>query len=369
MIKRWKLSKFQEFGKRLLQERQGVWGALWIALLYIAWIKALELLSLSFVAFFVGSPAPQSWEISEIHNTLSAIQFPVLALAAVLFTGLNRWLYPLTRTQAGEIFTFERFKSAYLPGVLQGGLIALSMIAVLTASQYYRYLGTLITYEDLGLILPGLAIKGFSLLLMTAGEEFVFRQKILQKLRPVAARFRSPQDSSHSPSTLEVLLLSISTSLLYLVTKSLQFDLGWMQSLTLFLLSIALTQRTLDRKDYLMGAGYLGALLLIFHPVFSLPIFGQETNGLLLLKLRAPEEMGLPTLDTTSLFETATPTFFQVMGQHLWRLLSGGISGPLSSIAFQFFLLFDILRTILRSRPGSTATGTSKKKKIAFLSR
>jgi hypothetical protein len=94
-----------------------------------------------------------------------------------------------------------------------------------------------------------------------------------------------------------------------------------MHLLTVFLLSITLSVRQLNDRSFTRGAGFWCGLLVIFQPVFSLPLLGNDFSGVFLVKYQAP---------TTAL-----------------RLFSGGEGGPLAGFAFQFLLLIEILRSVI----------------------
>jgi uncharacterized membrane protein YhaH (DUF805 family) len=110
-------------------------------------------------------------------------------------------------------------------------------------------------------------------------------------------------------------------SVAYAAIKFIQFELGWMHLLTLFLLSITLSVRQLNDRNFTRGAGFWCGLLVLFQPVFSLPLLGNDFSGIFLVKYQAP---------STAL-----------------RLFSGGEGGPLAGFAFQFLLLIEILRSVI----------------------
>jgi hypothetical protein len=65
----------------------------------------------------------------------------------------------------------------------------------------------------------------------------------------------------------------------------------------------------------------------------SLPVFGNDFGGLILIKYQqissALGSLGNPDSETT-------------------RFFSGGVGGPLASFAFQILMVFDIARNALR---------------------
>jgi hypothetical protein len=104
-----------------------------------------------------------------------------------------------------------------------------------------------------------------------------------------------------------------------------------MHLVTLFLASLALFTRSISEGDFTRGAGFWAAILIVFHPLLSLPILGNEFSGALLIKYES----------VASAVDTASATH---------RFLTGGLGGPISSFAFQLVLILDIVRSILRQK-------------------
>jgi hypothetical protein len=78
-----------------------------------------------------------------------------------------------------------------------------------------------------------------------------------------------------------------------------------------------------------MGAGFWAALLVVFHPLLGLPVFGNDFSGLFLVKYQALPGEQEGTISTL-------------------RFLSGGPGGPISAFALQLLLLLDIARGIVK---------------------
>jgi len=156
------------------------------------------------------------------------------------------------------------------------------------------------------------------------GEEILFRHDILTRFAG-----RLPR-----------LAAITATSVLYCAVKRLQFDLGIMQLWTLFLVSTVLGLKALKEGGYHHGAGFWSALLVLFHALLGLPVFGNEFAGLLLIKYAGP-------LGETGHWFRA---IWEGTDMRTTVFLTGGLGGPLSSFALQFLLFLQILRALFRPR-------------------
>lgn len=143
-------------------------------------------------------------------------------------------------------------------------------------------------------------------------DEFIFRGRFMNLLR----------DQSHP---LRVILLS---ALFYSLSKQMLFHLGFAHILTLGLLGTALGLRSYLHRGFTEGAGIVAGFLIVAHCGFSLPIFGNEAQGILLLQYDIQRDLESTTI----------------------RLLTGGLGGPLSSMTIQALLLFDILWNYFREK-------------------
>ena len=122
------------------------------------------------------------------------------------------------------------------------------------------------------------------------------------------------------------------TAAFYCGIKVIQFDLGLMHLMTLFLLSLTLAARTWTDQDFVRGAGFWAGLLIVFHPLLSLPVLGDDFSGVLLIKYQAAAEV---------LADGESSTF---------RFLTGGAGGPLSSFALQLVLLLSVCQSVFKNR-------------------
>lgn len=261
---------------------------------YAAWILIFRLLCLSFLVYFLtraGHPAT----FEEINEAFSNNEIPFIGLAAICFAVLLKGLAPLIDRGNTLTVSFSDIKSQYLPGFLQGAVLALSIVAAFLFMGCFRYVGFFVQIEDTPLAVFGIIFRICALIAIGFSEEYLFRL-------------------TSSASAARIILFS----LLYCVVKLAQFNLSWMHFATLFLLSTALAVRRKQEAGFLAGAGFWSAILIVFHPLFSLPILGSDFSGIFLLKYQP---------------QTLVPA-----------AISGGAGGPLSSLAFQAILLIETVR-------------------------
>jgi hypothetical protein len=276
---------------------------------YAAWSVGFRLLSLTLLTYFLIS-AKSSFQ--DISDSYSANELTLLGLGTFCFILLLLALHPLTTTTREELVSGYRLEKQFIPGLLQGSILAVSLVLAFLIAGFYSYVGFFIQLEGFPLAMLSIVLRTSALLGLVVGEEYVFRQRIQNHLR------------SQYPDLTSVLL----TSALYLGLKIIQFDLGWLQSFTLFLLSISLGLRALENIDVLRGAGYWAGLLLVFHPLLSLPVLGSEFQGVLTVKY---------DLQSDSIGDGA-------------RWITGGLGGPLSSMGLQLILLADIANQFVKNK-------------------
>ncbi|HLE01454.1 MAG TPA: hypothetical protein VJB59_14420 [Bdellovibrionota bacterium] len=313
-------------------------GVLTIA--YSVWTLLFRLLILSFITYFLMPSASQLgiWgnneaamptpavlpRFEEIGEVFSSNELPLIGLSALVFVAFLCWLNPLTSTKSTDLISFERLRKRFIPGALHGIVFATGIVVAFLLSGLYRYLGFFIQLEDVALALPGLFLRITLILMFVYCEEFIYRQKIMGSLR---SGFLSPE---YRMDRLQGEMIAATlTGILYCSIKALQFDLGVMHLISLFLASIALSLRTLADRDFVRGAGFWAAILIVFHPIFSLPLLGNDFSGILLFKYQAGAQDLVGTSDSG-------------------RFLTGGSGGPLSGFAFQALLMIDIARSGFR---------------------
>jgi len=282
---------------------------------YTAWILLTKLLLLTFTTYFLTSSRPYPPKFEEISEATSSTELVVLGLSALIFVLIVRSFSTSSAvSSAKRVFSPERFEKKFLPGVFHGVLFAIGLVFAFLISGQYRYVGFFVQIENPAVGVFGIALRTVSLLVWIFAEETVFRRMILPSLVQVWSRHYSADAKPWAIAFVTIL---------YCIVKMIQFDLGYMHLITLALISIAVSIRTLLDEDILRGAGFLAAILIVFHCVLSLSVFGSEFSGIFFLK-------------------------YQGGGDFLPHFLTGGSSGPLSSFAFQLLLIFDIVRGLLK---------------------
>lgn len=280
----------------------------WIA--YAIWIALFKLVALSLVTYVLMSSQAR---FQDIGDAFGSNEIPLIGLGSALYLILLRFLNPLVSVSTEEIFTPIRFEKRFVPGFFSGSVLALIAVLAFLLAGLYRYLGSYIHFDDAPLALADTLIRALSLGILVYCEEFLFRRRILNHLR------------QEMPELAAALLTGIG----FCAIKAIQFDLGLMQLLTLFLISYSLSLRTLAQGDFAWSAGFWAGLLIVFHPLLSLPVLGNEFQGIVIVKYYSQD----PTTGIENL-----------------RLLTGGLGGPLSSLPIQIVFLIDIVRSVLKNK-------------------
>lgn len=282
-----------------------------LMLAYALWVGLFRLLALSFVTYFLAhstgsGKAPRFEDISEAFGSN---EITLMGIAAGAFVLLLRNLYPLTSTSSQDLFSPKRFEKKFVPGFFHGALLVTALVLALLLGGSYRYMGVFIQFDEAPLAVAAVAMRAIALGIMAYSEEYVFRRKLAVFLRewpPIA--------------------VAIFSASAFCAVKTLQFDLGWMHLMTLFLVSLALSVRFYSESDFGRGAGFWAGILIVAHPLLSLPVLGNEFSGLFLVKYQA---------------KTASEAA---------RFFTGGPGGPLQSFAFQLLLVVDVARGFLRNQ-------------------
>ena len=161
-------------------------------------------------------------------------------------------------------------------------------------------------------------------------DEWFWRQQVQSRIpaswMPQAPHPRGPDRPRFQGIESKQTLLGLAAiALASTAIKSIGFELSWSQSITLFLISIALGLRSRERGEWPSGAGMIAGFLILVHPVAGLPVFGIDVSGLLMARTQSPE------------------------GFERWsRILCGGAGGPLASAALQLLLIAEIARRSLK---------------------
>lgn len=321
--------------KKLTARFPGLSRSLAIFVTYLAWTTIFKFISLTFVTYFVlSSGGAENSRFEDVNEALSSSEFTLVALCAAGFVLLLRVFQPFAKSSDDEFFSPQKIETRFLPGFLHGSVLAAGVTLAFLLAGAYRYLGFFITADQAPLAMASLLIRLASTVAFVYLEEFIFRQRILKCL---TQRGRFEEVSPTSEFWHNVAAIAF-TGAMFVGMKLYQFDLGWMQALTLFLVALALGLRALS-SDFVLAAGFWSAILIVFQALLSLPILGNEFSGLILIKYQslAPETHADFWASQSNLGETL-------------RFITGGAGGPLASFAFQLLLIFDILKGTFRYR-------------------
>lgn len=283
--------------------------ALILALFYLGWNSVFRLIVLSLVVYFMArSGAP----FAEISETTNKNQILVVGIGCLGFLFLLTQMNPIATVTRTEIITGNLIETQFYPAFLRGAVLACAFAFGGLVAGYYQYVGFFVQSDTPAVAIFGLLFRAISILLMVYIDEFVFRGRFMAHLR----------DQTHPLRTI------VLCALFYTLSKQMIFHLGVAHLLTLVLIGTALSLRSYLHRGFAEGAGLLAGLLIIAHCGFSLPIFGNEAQGIILLRYDIRLDIDAPTI----------------------RFLTGGLGGPLASIAVQALLLLDIVTNALREK-------------------
>ncbi len=262
-------------------------------LIYVTWTWTVQWILLSLVTYALIS---KNTPFQEINDTYLAFQLGGLGVGAFL-------LYLVYHRFQGMTGTWQKSLSLVSRGAARGLFVALLLGAGFMVSGYFKFLGSYIEADELFSTIAAYLVRLISLVLLVYSEEYFFRYRIFQSIR---------QETS-------LPIAIFATSLCFVLTKQLQFDIGILQSMTLFLASVLLCLRFSEQNHFQNGAGYWAATLAVPYVFLSLPIFGLESAAIWTLKYTPPAQH-----------------------ESLARWLTGGLGGPLSSLGFQFLITLEI---------------------------
>jgi hypothetical protein len=282
---------------------------------YALWTATFRLLTLSILTYFSSTPTTRLQEISDIF---SSNEITLIGISVFIFTVIFHQLNPLHTASLRELFSKDLIEKNFLPGFMQGTVLALLWIVPFLLTDVYRYFGYVIQMSESPFEAAHIAVRATAIASLVYFEEYLFRSKLSGYLK------------AHLSPWITVQAVAI----FYAGTKFLQFDLSLTQMATLYLLSITLSIRAQKGDAFSKGAGFWTAMLIVFHTLLSIPIFGNDFTGVLLLKFQ-----------TSSLDEKNLGSLLP-----LKRIFTGGVSGPISSLALQLLLILDIGRSMLKRK-------------------
>ncbi len=284
-----------------------LWSAIIFLTSYGLWCFFFRIVFKTLITYFSRSAD------SALHDIADSFASSGLIVAALSSASFLWFTLQMSSLQGGaqkwsQLFQWHEFKTQLpqvIRGGLQGGLLALGLIAVLIVNGDYVYLGGFVQMNEPVYGIAALAIRTLALLCMVACEEVLF------------ARIALSPTLKDSHWLMQAFIGGIS----YAGIKAIQFDIGVMQGLTLFLLGAIgfLMLQSQPSRHF----GFLTGLLGMFHLCMGQPIFGSNFNGLFLFRV------------------TESESVFKVF-------FTGGLGGPLSSFALQVLLLVLFLSRVFK---------------------
>ncbi len=277
---------------------------------YATWMGGCRLVVLTLVTYVFMATGGHIQEISEVLGSNEVI---VAAFASTGFVTLVRLLFPLSAISQEVLLDPERIEKRFIPGFLRGSVIMAAITCALLITDSYEYLGLLVNLDNFFGTFGIMALRTAALVAFVFCEEYLFRGKIQGAM---LKRF--------SPAVSVAI-----TSIAYCGIKTVLFELGTMQYLTLFLFSWLAGLIAIRDEDYGYGAGMLSGLFVVGNVILGLPVLGNEFSGVVLLRLRGD---WIPAQGALSYY------------------LTGGVGGPLSGFVLQLVLLVQIAVVTYRMR-------------------
>ena len=342
--------------KRWLNRNKWLFSPLKLIFSYAILIVSIRLIALSLITYFGAYFSIDSQShFQDINDALSSYEIILVGISSLVFVILLHSLSPQTLP---PIVDREYVEKDFLPGFVVGASCAGGLVLAFLLTGFYRYLGFFIQVEEgiyeFIILFFQVLFQISALVIFAYCEEFIFHRHLKTLLRP------------RLPHWLTAHAIALSFS----VIKLIQFDLGILQLSTMYLVSLALYYHSSGERTFARTAGIWAGSLIVFHPLLSLPIFGNEIAGIILIKYHgAAQTMGTPGSAiagsaTAVVTNGNSPSHLAKMAtlgtpSLLTRLLTGGAGGPLSSMILQLYLGIDVLRSLWRIRT-RRKKGTSK---------
>ncbi len=287
--------------------------------LYAAWCFIFRIVAKTLITYFSRSTETG---LHDIADSFSSSGLTITALATLSFLWLVTQLGVFQGSQTkglkwgtlrSEWLEIKSNLPIFVRGGLQGGLLALSLLAALILNGDYIYLGAFVQMNEPIAGFVSLLLRAFALVLMIGCEQILFALWA-QKIKLHSAHWISQ---------------ALGGGISYAFIKAVQFDIGVMQGITLFL--IGALGALIHFRQPIRHSGFLVGLLGMIHLGMGQPLFGSNFNGIFLFRV------------------TESESIFKVF-------FTGGLGGPLSSFALQVILL-----VLLLSRVTTIATESRRR--------
>ncbi len=279
---------------------------------YWIWIAVFRLIALTLLTYFMIT-GNHGVRFEELSDAFTSNELTFMGVGSALFVLACRWLPSQSILSPPQPLP-ALSKAAWLPGFTQGSILAGGIVLVFLLLGSHQYLGFFIQMDGAPIALLTLFVRTLALCSFAYFDEYIFRKQIEAPLIHELCQGEK--------RWIRQLQVTAGTALLYATVRWVQFDLGWMTFFTLLLLSSSLSLRAAHSKSFVQGAGFIAGILIFFQPICSLPVFGSDFMGLILMKYQSK------TMET----------------DYFTRLLTGGAGGPLSSLSLQVLLAIDLYR-------------------------
>jgi hypothetical protein len=287
-------------------------GALVAGYIFTCWLVRLVFITIV-TYFFLQNRTP----LQDVGDVIRANYITTYGIAAALYITVLQFLYPLTITNWREVLPTKKAKATYPTGMVAGMVVAASLLFGTTLGGHYQFLGSYIKFDEIAISAGSVFVFALSLLSITLVEEFIFRGKAEPHLRILFQKEKLPP-KLREPATV------VAMAIVYVFIKDLQFTLEPMEALNMGLLSACLSKVRKETGSYVSAAGFAAGMYIVMHAICSLPLFGQDISGIILV--RAPDEKGISSL------------------------LSGGEHGPENGLALTVLLTIYALQQKLKLR-------------------
>lgn len=280
---------------------------------YAVWTVLFRLFVLTLVTSLLMSSSAKLEEISEIFHAHEMI---VAGASAALYTLLLYRLYPLSSVRDEPLWIKDLIKSQFFPSLVRGAALAFGLCLAFILSNQYQYVGFFYQTENSMAAFGALLIRALAIVCMVYLEEFLFRYKLITRLR------------EEVPPVVTILF----TSLLFCSIKWVQFDSNWPTTLSLLLISLIFSIHTLAGRSYVQGAGFLSGLLFMTHVILGLPLFEIEFRSFFLIQYGG---------SNSSLLSP---------DQKFAEFLTGGAHGLFASGVLQIILCLQLIKSVFRNK-------------------
>jgi hypothetical protein len=219
-----------------------------------------------------------------VGDVVRANRVQTFGIAALLYVTALQFLYPLTSTTWRDVLPRLDLRTYFPAGLATGSVLSVAMLVGATLGGYYSILGFYTKIDELVAAFIANLFFCSCLFTLCVVEEYVLRGRIEPYVLGLLSRDKVP-------THLRKPLAAAGVTVLFVLLKDLQFDLEPIEALNMVLLSFCLSRAKSDTGSHLASAGFEAGFFAMSHAICSLPLFGQDVAGMMLV--RATEEKGM----------------------------------------------------------------------------